>query len=108
MEQLTLTQDAADQVKTLLKEEQEDTVLRLFVQGGGCSGFTYGFMLEDEIQDDDYLVDGKDSRLVVDTISLQYLTGATIDYIVDLQGSRFTIKNPNVVSQCGCGSSFAV
>ncbi len=82
-------------------------MLRVYIEGGGCSGFQYGFEFEDDLQDDDTVVENNGVKLVVDPLSLQYLTGASIDYLEDLQGSRFVVSNPNASSTCGCGSSFS-
>jgi iron-sulfur cluster insertion protein len=108
MNTITLTSDAIEHIEKILAEEKENSYLRIFVQGGGCSGFTYGFLLEDRMQEDDIQVEGSNGKLLADHFSLQYLAGATVDYTSDIQGSRFVIRNPNATSQCGCGSSFSV
>lgn len=100
---LTITASAAKQIHELLLEEQVPYI-RAFVQGGGCSGFSYGFTFEDDKQDDDFVID----NLLVDSMSMQYLQGATIDYVKNLMGSQFTVINPNAKNTCGCGSSFTV
>ena len=101
---------AATKVKEILNEEpeaSEDISLRVFVEGGGCSGFQYGFTFDDQKEDDEAVTtDGV--TLVVDPLSLQYLNGAEIDYSTDHFSSQFVIRNPNVQTTCGCGSSFAV
>jgi len=105
-----ITQSAKDKVVDLLNEENNPgLMLRTFVQGGGCSGFQYGFTFDEEQNEDDFEIplDGK-WKVVVDAMSMQYLTGAVIDYNEDLNGSQFTIKNPNAQTTCGCGSSFSV
>src|SRR3954470_5618565 len=104
---LVFTDSAAAKVADLIAEEgNPDLKLRVFVQGGGCSGFQYGFTF-DEIQNDDDTVMSKNGvSLLIDAMSYQYLVGAEIDYKEDLQGAQFVIKNPNATSTCGCGSSF--
>ena len=105
---LVFTEAAANKVKTLIEEEKNDSLkLRVFVSGGGCSGFQYGFTFDENIQDGDTKVDKNGVTLLVDPMSFQYLSGAEIDYKEDLEGSQFVIKNPNATSTCGCGSSFS-
>ncbi len=100
---LIVTDNAANQISEVLTDGGK--YVRAFIEGGGCSGFNYGFSIEDEKEDDDFVI----GQLIVDSMSMQYFTGATIDYISDrLKGSQFTIHNPNAKSTCGCGSSFAV
>lgn len=102
------TDSAAAKVKELIEEEDNDSLkLRVFIQGGGCSGFQYGFTFEEEQQEDDTAVENGGVTLLIDPMSLQYLTGAKIDYKEDLEGARFVINNPNASTTCGCGSSFA-
>ena len=102
---LTLTESAVEQLEDICIQEHMKYV-RLFVQGGGCSGFNYGFSLEENKSEDDFEIQ---EHLVVDAMSMQYLDGATVDYVSDrLKGSQFVIKNPNATTTCGCGSSFAV
>ncbi len=102
--------DSAKQkvIDLLIDENTPGLMLRTFVEGGGCSGFQYGFTFDDQKNDDDFEfpLDEK-YKLVVDAMSMQYLTGAEIDYKEDLQGSQFMIKNPNAQTTCGCGSSFS-
>ena len=106
---LVFTDNAAKQVKMLIKEDgSPDLKLRVFVSGGGCSGFQYGFTFEEEANEDDTLVQKETVTLLVDPMSLQYLMGAEIDYQDSLQGSQFVIRNPQATSTCGCGSSFSV
>lgn len=106
---LVFTDNAAKKVKELIDEEgSPDLKLRVFVSGGGCSGFQYGFTFEDEVNDDDTQVDKDGVTLLIDPMSLQYLMGAEIDYTDGLQGSQFVIRNPNATTTCGCGSSFSV
>lgn len=105
---LVFTDSAAEKVLSLLLEEDNpDMMLRVFIQGGGCSGFSYGFRFEEEIEDDDLSVKNRGVTLIVDPMSVQYLTGATIDYTESLAVSQFVIRNPNATTTCGCGSSFA-
>ena len=105
---LVFTEAAANKVKTLIEEEKNDSLkLRVFVSGGGCSGFQYGFTFDENIQDGDTKVEKNGVTLLVDPMSFQYLSGAEIDYKEDLEGSQFVIKNPNATTTCGCGSSFS-
>ena len=99
---------AAAKVKELLEEEANpDLRLRVFVQGGGCSGFQYGFTFDETVNDDDTTIRKEGVELLVDPMSFQYLVGAEIDYKDDLEGAQFVIRNPNAGTTCGCGSSFA-
>jgi iron-sulfur cluster insertion protein len=103
------TDAAAEKVKSLIDEEgNPDLKLRVFVQGGGCSGFQYGFTFDEEVNEDDTVMDKAGVQLLVDSMSYQYLVGAEIDYKDDLNGAQFVIKNPNATTTCGCGSSFSV
>jgi iron-sulfur cluster insertion protein len=103
---LTVTANAIEQIKEILLEEESSKYVRAFIEGGGCSGFNYGFMIDEAKNEDDFEVTEK---LLVDAASMQYFTGATIDYKKDrLTGSQFVISNPNAKSTCGCGSSFSV
>jgi iron-sulfur cluster insertion protein len=103
------TDAAAEKVKQLIDEEgNPDLKLRVFVQGGGCSGFQYGFTFDEEVNEDDTVMDKSGVQLLVDSMSYQYLVGAEIDYKDDLNGAQFVIKNPNATTTCGCGSSFSV
>ncbi len=105
---LVFTDAAAAKVKDLLLEEgNPDLKLRVFVQGGGCSGFQYGFTFDEVINEDDTAIDKEGVQLLIDPMSFQYLVGAEIDYKDDLEGSQFVIRNPNATSTCGCGSSFS-
>ena len=105
---LIFTDAAANKVKDLIEEEKNDSLkLRVFVSGGGCSGFQYGFTFDEKIQDGDTQVEKNGVTLLVDPMSFQYLSGAEIDYKEDLEGSQFVIKNPNATTTCGCGSSFS-
>lgn len=106
---ITITDSAKLKIKDILAEENNPALkLRVFVQGGGCSGFSYGFTLDEEQNEDDFTFDIDDVKVLVDSMSGQYLTGATIDYKNELMGSSFVINNPQAVSTCGCGSSFSV
>jgi iron-sulfur cluster insertion protein len=105
---LVFTDSAADKVKQLVEEEgNPELKLRVFVQGGGCSGFQYGFTFDEVVNEDDTPMTKNGVTLLIDAMSLQYLMGAEIDYKEDLQGAQFVIKNPNATSTCGCGSSFS-
>jgi len=105
---LIFTDNAARKVKELIDEEgSPDLKLRVFVTGGGCSGFQYGFTFEETVNEDDTTVDRDGVTLLIDPMSLQYLMGAEIDYQDSLQGSQFVIRNPNATTTCGCGSSFS-
>jgi iron-sulfur cluster insertion protein len=104
---LVFTDAAAAKVKQLIDEEGNMNLkLRVFVQGGGCSGFQYGFTFDEEVSDEDTRMDRGGVTLLIDPMSLQYLAGAEIDYQSGIQGEQFVIKNPNATSTCGCGSSF--
>ena len=105
---LVFTDAAASKVKSLIEEEgNADLKLRVFVQGGGCSGFQYGFTFDEIVNDDDTSMAKNGVTLLIDAMSLQYLAGAEIDYKDDLQGAQFVIKNPNATTTCGCGSGFS-
>jgi iron-sulfur cluster insertion protein len=105
---IVFTDSAAAKVADLVAEEgNPDLKLRVFVQGGGCSGFQYGFTFDEIVNDDDTEMHKNGVTLLIDAMSLQYLTGAKIDYKEDLQGSQFVIQNPNATTTCGCGSSFS-
>ena len=105
---LIFTDSAASKVRELIEEEgTPDLKLRVFVTGGGCSGFQYGFTFEETMNEDDTAVDKDGVTLLIDPMSLQYLVGAEIDYQEGLQGAQFVIRNPNATTTCGCGSSFS-
>jgi len=105
---LVFTDSAAAKVAGLIAEEgNPELKLRVFVQGGGCSGFQYGFTFDDAVNEDDTLFEKNGVTLLVDSMSFQYLVGAEIDYKEDINGSQFVIKNPNATTTCGCGSSFS-
>jgi iron-sulfur cluster insertion protein len=102
---ITITDAAAVKIKDLILEENNPSLkVRAFVQGGGCSGFQYGFTMDGEVNEDDFVFED----VVIDSMSAQYMTGATIDYKEDITGSQFVIVNPNATTTCGCGSSFNV
>ena len=106
---LTFTSSAANMVRSLIEEEQNDNLkLRVFIKGGGCSGFSYGFTFDEDVAEDDTVVENSGVTLVVDPMSFQYLVGAEVDYKEGLQGSQFMVKNPNAATTCGCGSSFSI
>ena len=106
---LHFTQGAASKVKNLVDEEGNPRLkLRVFVTGGGCSGFQYGFTFDELANEDDTKMEKNGVTLLIDAMSLQYLVGAEIDYTEGLEGSQFVIRNPNATSTCGCGSSFTV
>ena len=104
---LVFTDSAANKVSELIKEENNDALkLRVFISGGGCSGFQYGFTFDENIEEGDSQIQNLGVTLLVDPMSIQYLMGAEIDYKEDLQGAQFVIRNPNAKTTCGCGSSF--
>ena len=106
---LSFTDNAANKVKQLIEEEgNAELKLRVFVSGGGCSGFQYGFTFDEVANDDDTVLNKNGVQLLIDPMSAQYLSGAEIDYSEGLEGSQFVIKNPNATTTCGCGSSFSV
>tara|TARA_B100000809_G_scaffold161445_1_gene158765 strand:- start:164 stop:487 length:324 start_codon:yes stop_codon:yes gene_type:complete len=107
---MIFTENAAERVKEIIVEDKEKDVkaLRVFVQGGGCHGFSYGFGFEDDIAEDDTIIETNAVKLVVDSMSIMYLANATIDFISNLEGERFTIDNPETRTSCGCGSSFSM
>ena len=107
-EPLVFTDNAANKVKALIDEEgNPDLKLRVFVTGGGCSGFQYGFTFDETTNEDDTTMQKSGVTLLIDPMSLQYLVGAEIDYQENIEGAQFVIKNPNASSTCGCGSSFS-
>lgn len=105
---INITSNTIQKVDELIKEEgNPELKLRVFVQGGGCSGFQYGFSFDEIANDDDFILKENDVVFLVDPISAQYLQGATIDYVDNIDGAQFVIKNPNATTTCGCGSSFS-
>lgn len=108
MNEVIITESAAAKINDIIAEENNPNVkIRCFVQGGGCSGFQYGFTLDEEQNEDDFVINQNNVTVLIDSMSLQYLMGATIDYQEDLLTSQFVVKNPNAQSTCGCGSSFS-
>ena len=106
---LNISQNAVAKVKSLVEEEaNEDLKLRVYVTGGGCSGFQYGFSFDEMVAEDDTLVEKDGITVLVDPLSYQYLAGSTVDYEEGLQGARFTVTNPNATATCGCGASFSI
>ena len=100
---------AASKVKELIEDEGNDALmLRVFISGGGCSGFQYGFTFDEEVAEGDTIVENEGVKLLVDPMSFQYLSGAEIDYSEGMEGAQFVIRNPNATTTCGCGSSFSV
>ncbi len=104
----TVTEAAARQIATISAKETAPVMLRISVEGGGCTGFQYKFDLITKTEPDDFIFEQGGSKVVIDDMSLQYMTGAQIDYVDDLIGASFQIKNPNATSSCGCGTSFAL
>jgi len=106
---MRLTDNAARKVRALVNEEgNPELKLRVYVTGGGCSGFQYGFSFDEAVNEDDTLVSNGDAKLLVDPLSYQYLVGASVDYVEGLQGARFVVENPMASTTCGCGMSFTV
>lgn len=118
MSVVTCTDQAARRIGELMLEEgNEDLKLRIYITGGGCSGFQYGFAFDEKVREDDEIVEKTillpeekelKVKILVDALSLMYLTGAEVDYVENLQGARFTVKNPNAEATCSCGSSFSL
>ncbi|HPQ94163.1 MAG: iron-sulfur cluster insertion protein ErpA [Thiothrix sp.] len=105
---LVFTEAAARKVKALIEEEDNNALkLRVFVSGGGCSGFQYGFTFDENEEEGDTVVEKEGVRLLIDPMSFQYMVGAEIDYTEGLEGAQFVIRNPNATTTCGCGSSFS-
>ena len=108
-EQLVLTPDAAAQVNKLVAEENNpNLMLRVFITGGGCSGFQYGFEFDDKVNDDDVCIEKDGAKMVIDSMSMQYMSGAEVGFQQDLTGSQFVVHNPSATTTCGCGASFSV
>lgn len=106
---MKFTDAAAGKVKRLIEEEKNPNLkLRIYVSGGGCSGFQYGFTFDENIDDGDITIENGDVSLVIDPMSYQYLIGAEVDYTEGLEGAQFVVRNPNASTTCGCGSSFSV
>jgi len=106
---IEISESAANKINDILLEENNSKAkIRVFVQGGGCSGFQYGFTIDEEQNEDDFEIPAGSSSVLVDSMSLQYLQNASIDYVEGLSGSQFKISNPNAETTCGCGSSFSM
>ncbi len=104
---VTVTKKAAEKIKEFIKEDDQGEYLRMYVQGGGCSGLSYGMGFEKEKEEDDLLIEENGVKLIIDTYSVDHLKGASVDWIEGLMGSGFKINNPNVTKSCSCGSSFS-
>jgi len=104
---IQITEKAFKQIHEIMMEEDTNEALRVFVQGGGCSGFQYGFTFDENQADDDFVIEQNGVKVLIDAASMTYLSGAEIDYKKDLTSAQFVIKNPNATNTCGCGSSFA-
>ena len=106
---ITIDPSAIAQIKDILSYEKDTSLfIRLFVQGGGCSGFQYGFTLDNNLAEDDFTVEADGVKIVTDSMSMMYLDGSVVKYKDDLSGSQFVVENPNAQSTCGCGSSFSI
>jgi iron-sulfur cluster insertion protein len=106
---IQFTRRAADKVRELIDDEGNERLkLRVFITGGGCSGFSYGFTFDEDVSDEDAVVENSGVTMVVDAMSYQYLAGAEVDYREDLRGSQFVVANPNATTTCGCGNSFSL
>jgi iron-sulfur cluster assembly accessory protein len=105
---ISLTESAARRIAAIVSRDQTKTALRVSVEGGGCSGFSYKFDLVDDRADDDLVIERNNARVLIDSMSIVYMEGSEIDFVDDLMGQSFQIKNPNAVASCGCGTSFAV
>jgi len=107
---MNLTDGAVRKILSLRDSESQTSILnlRVYVTGGGCSGFQYGFSFDDVVDEDDTCIENQGANLVIDSLSLQYLQGSTVDYVEDLTGSKFIISNPNATTTCGCGESFSI
>ncbi len=106
---ITFTDRAVDKVRALIAIEGDEALrLRVFVTGGGCNGFSYGFTFDEDVADDDAVVEAEGVGMVVDSMSYPYLEGAQVDYVEDLNGAQFVVTNPNASATCGCGNSFSI
>ena len=108
MSGVTVTDRAARRIQEIMQAEPAGSMLRISVNGGGCSGFQYAFDVDQARQDDDLVIEKDGARVLVDSVSLQYMDGSTIDFVDDLIGQSFQIKNPNATASCGCGTSFSI
>ena len=106
--QVTLSDSAARRIREIVSAETDKSALRISVEGGGCSGFSYKFDLADQAADDDIILEKDEARVLIDQMSLIYMAGSEIDFVDDLMGQSFQIRNPNAVASCGCGTSFSV
>lgn len=104
---IQVSPDAEKKILEILKDEDPKSRLRMFVEGGGCSGFQYGFLVESESDSDDWEIELNNTKILVDPVSMQYLENVILDFKSDINGERFVINNPNAVTTCGCGSSFS-
>ncbi|WP_137297080.1 iron-sulfur cluster insertion protein ErpA [Psychromonas sp. SP041] len=104
---ITITDNAVKELKNLLEDEADTTAVRVFVQGGGCSGFQYGFSFEENVSDEDLVIEREGVKICVDSLSYQYLDGASVDFEEQLMHRQFVINNPNATTSCGCGSSLS-
>ena len=106
---ITFSEKAAEKVQNLIEEEGDaELCLRVFITGGGCNGFSYGFTFDDTQAEDDAVIERSGVRMLVDSMSYPYLAGAAVDYVEDLAGAQFVVSNPNAAATCGCGSSFSL
>ena len=106
---ISVTESAVKQLSTVMAADgKEGHFLRMSVEGGGCSGFQYGFKLDDNAEDDDTVLKEDNVSVLIDSLSIQYLFGSTLDYVENLEGSKFIIENPNATTTCGCGASFSI
>ncbi|PWL18017.1 iron-sulfur cluster insertion protein ErpA [Falsochrobactrum shanghaiense] len=108
MTAITVSESAARRIARIINSEPDKTALRVSVEGGGCSGFSYKYDLVDEQMDDDFVIEKLGAKVVIDSISVPYLDGSEIDFVDDLMGQSFQIRNPNATASCGCGTSFAI
>ncbi|MEM7080745.1 MAG: iron-sulfur cluster insertion protein ErpA [Pseudomonadota bacterium] len=107
--EIEFTSAAAQKVKSLRELEGDDELrLRVFITGGGCNGFSYGFTFDDDVAEDDAVIERDEVSMIVDAMSYPYLEGSQVDYVEDLNGAQFVVTNPNAASTCGCGNSFSV
>ena len=107
-ETVTLSDAAAKRIATILRSDRHNNAMRVSVEGGGCSGFSYKFDLVDSANDDDLVLEKNDAKVLIDSLSLVYMGGSEIDFVDNLLGQSFQIKNPNAVASCGCGTSFSI
>ncbi|WP_348666325.1 iron-sulfur cluster insertion protein ErpA [Arsenophonus symbiont of Ornithomya chloropus] len=106
---IKFTDTAANKIKSLIKGKKNPNLrLRVYITGGGCSGFKYGFVFDDKIEKGDFKIENQGVELIIDPMSFQYIVGGCVDYIEELEGSKFVVVNPNAKTTCGCGSSFSI